>query len=173
MNFKIWLMVASFCAPLAIGQAPPNKPPGNKDPAIPNPQKTDVLRQLSTSFEEISQRSGRAVVQIFARSYVAGEDSEKGGGLLTAQNSSGSGIVMSPDGYILTNAHVVKGAHSLKVQLNVRAAAEAREQGDRTASRQLAATLVGVDRESDLALIKIDQRDLPYLVFGDSGTRLG
>src|SRR5438270_8319872 len=126
MNFKVGLMIASLCVHWAIAQGPVNRAPENKAPAVPNPEKTDVLRQLSTSFEEISQRSGRAVVQIFARSYVAGEDSEKGGGLLTAQNSSGSGILMSPDGYILTNAHVVKGAHSLKVQLNVRAAAEAR-----------------------------------------------
>jgi S1-C subfamily serine protease len=97
--------------------------------------------------------------------HVPAEDSDKSSGLLTAQSNSGSGTIMSPDRYILTNAHVVKGAHSLKVQLNVRTAAEAREQGDRAASRALAARLVGVDRESDLALIKIDQRDLPYVVF--------
>jgi len=168
MNLKMGLMVASLCAPLAIAQGIVDKPVEKNAPAIPNPQKTDVLRQLSTSFEEISQRSGRAVVQIFARSYVTTEDSDKGSELLTAQNSSGSGIIMSPDGYILTNAHVVKGAHSLRVQLNVRAAAEAREQGDRAASRALPGTLVGVDRESDLAVIRIDKKDLPYLMFGDS-----
>ncbi len=128
----------------------------------------DVLKELSTSFEEISQRSGRAVVQIFVRSYVTGESSENNGELLTAENSSGSGIVMSPDGYILTNAHVVKNAHSVKVQLNVRAEAEAREQGDRTYNRPITGTLVGVDRDTDLAVVKIDKKNLPYLVFGDS-----
>ncbi|HZS52806.1 MAG TPA: trypsin-like peptidase domain-containing protein [Bryobacteraceae bacterium] len=142
--------------------------PGQKAPATPNPQKMDVLRQLSGSFEEISQRSGRAVVQIFVRSYVTPDNSSNNNELLTAENSSGSGIILTPDGYILTNAHVVKNAHSVKVQLNVRAEAEAQQQGDHTLNRPLPGTLVGVDRESDLAVIKIDRTNLPYLQFGDS-----
>jgi serine protease Do len=128
----------------------------------------DVLKQLSASFEEVSQRSGRAVVQIFVRSYVPAESSPNGGELLTAQDSSGSGIIMSPDGYILTNSHVVKGAHSVRVQLNVRAEQTAREQGDRAMNRPLPGTVVGLDRDSDLAVIKIDKKNLPYLSFGDS-----
>jgi serine protease Do len=128
----------------------------------------DVLRQLSTSFEEISQRSGRAVVQIFVRSYVTPESSENNGELLTAENSSGSGILMTPDGYILTNAHVVKNAHSVKVQLNVRAEAEAREGGDRSLNRPINGAVIGIDRETDLAVLKIDRNNLPFLAFGDS-----
>ncbi|MBV9762180.1 MAG: trypsin-like peptidase domain-containing protein [Acidobacteriaceae bacterium] len=148
--------------------AAPGAAPNAVKPATPNPEKMDVLRQLSSSFEEISQRSGRAVVQIFARSYVTPDSSDNNGELLTAENSSGSGILMSPDGYILTNAHVVKNAHSLKVQLNVRTEAEARELGDRSLNRPLAGTLVGLDRDSDLAVIKIDRKNLPFLPFGDS-----
>ena len=139
-----------------------------KAPAAPNPQKMDVLKQLSASFEEVSQRSGRAVVQIFVRSYVTGENQENSGELLTAQNSSGSGIILSPDGYILTNAHVVKGAHSVKVQLNTAMEAEARKSGDFAFNRPIAGTLVGADRETDLAVVKIDRKNLPYLNFGNS-----
>jgi serine protease Do len=129
----------------------------------------DVLRQLSGSFEEISQRSGRAVVQIFVRSYATSDDSNNNSELLTAQNSSGSGIILTPDGYILTNAHVVKNAHSVKVQLNIRTEAEAQQQeGDRTLNRPLPGTLIGMDRESDLAVIKIDRTNLPYLQLGNS-----
>jgi serine protease Do len=131
-------------------------------------QKIDVLKELSGSFEEISQRSGRAVVQIFVRSYVTADNSDSGTELLSAENSSGSGVILSADGYILTNAHVVKGAHSVKVQLNIRAEAEAREQGDRSLNRPIAGTLVGIDRDSDLAVIKIAKTNLPYLTFGDS-----
>ncbi len=151
-----------------FAQQPPIKQVGNKPPAVPNPEKMGVLKQLSTSFEEISQHSGRAVVQIFVRSYITSEASENNGELLTAENSSGSGIILSPDGFILTNAHVVKNAHSVKVQLNIRAEAEVREQGDRTYNRAITGKLVGEDRESDLAVIKIDKQNLPYLVFGDS-----
>ena len=139
-----------------------------KAPAAPNPQKMDVLKQLSASFEEVSQRSGRAVVQIFVRSYVTGESQENSGELLTAQNSSGSGIILSPDGYILTNAHVVKGAHSVKVQLNTATEAEARKNGDLSLNRPLPGKLIGIDRDTDLAVVKIDRKNLPYLNFGNS-----
>ncbi len=168
------LALGGLCAGSTVAQqsapeqAQSGKPAESKPPALPNPQKMDVLKQLSTSFEEISQRSGRAVVQIFVRSYVTSEGSENNGELLTAENSSGSGILMSPDGYILTNAHVVKNAHSVKVQLNIRAEAEAQEQGDRSFKRPIDGKLIGVDRDTDLAVIKIDRTKLPYLVFGDS-----
>ena len=163
------LAVWALCVMGTFAQQSPERGSA-KAPATPNPEKMDVLRQLSTSFEEISQRSGRAVVQIFVRSYVTSEGAENNGELLTAENSSGSGIIMSPDGFILTNAHVVKNAHSVKVQVNVRAEAEAREQGDRSFNRPINGTLVGMDRDSDLALVKIDRKNLPYLEFGDSDT---
>ena len=169
------LSTVGVCRSMAQSTAPPaadEKPVQTtkadaKAPAAPSLQKTDVLRQLSKSFEEISAKSGRAVVQIFAHSYVA-EESESNGELLTAQNSSGSGIVMSPDGFILTNSHVVKGAHTLKVQLNVRTSAELRARGEKSLGRALPATLIGIDRETDLAVIKVEKKNLPYLQFGNS-----
>ncbi len=161
-------VLSGLCLGAAWGQDSTEHAAVAKKAATPNPEKMDVLKQLSSSFEEVSQRSGRAVVQIFVRSYVPTEASNSGGGLLTAEDSSGSGIILSPDGYILTNAHVVKGAHSVKVQLNVRAEAEKREQGDRSLNRPLTGTIIGLDHDSDLAVIKIDKKDLPYLTFGDS-----
>ena len=162
-----WLVYICFLFSFAMAQENVTTK-GKESLAEPNLQKTDVLRQLSSSFEEISQRSGRAVVQIFVRSYVPGDDSGSNGQLLTAQNSSGSGIIMSPDGFILTNAHVVKGAHSVRVQLNAGAKSEEHKAGERISSRPLTGTIVGVDRESDLAVVKVDERDLPFLEFGDS-----
>jgi serine protease Do len=137
-------------------------------PAAPRPQKMDILKQLSASFEEVTERSGRAVVQIFVRSYVTGDETTSNGELLTAQNSSGSGIILTSDGYILTNAHVVKGAHSVKVQLNNTLEAQARRNGDHTMSRPISGRIVGVDRDTDLAVIKIEKQNLPFLSFGNS-----
>jgi serine protease Do len=146
-----------FVAGCAVAQEP-------RLPAKPTPSRTGVLKELSSSFEDISDHAGRAVVQIFVRSYVAAEATSSDDDVLTAQNSSGSGIILSPDGYILTNAHVVKNAHSVKVRLNIRTEAES----GRTADRALAGTLIGIDHDSDLAVIKIDRKNLPYLEFGDS-----
>ncbi len=66
----------------------------------------------------------------------------------------GSGVVLSPDGYIVTNNHVVEGADAVEVTFNNKVIREA--------------TIVGTDPTSDLALIKVEGGDLDYLVFGDS-----
>ena len=60
-----------------------------KRPQMPLSGKTGVLQKLSSSFESISEHSGRAVVEIFARTYNPG-NSDNGGALLTSQNSSAS-----------------------------------------------------------------------------------
>ena len=70
------------------------------------------------------------------------------------QHGIGSGIIISPDGYIVTNNHVVDGAVQMKVTLNDR--------------RVLNAKLIGVDKLTDLAVIKVDAKDLPALSWGDS-----
>ena len=129
---------------------------------------TSALKDFSKTLEELSDRTGRSVVQIFVRSYVTNDSTDQVSDLLSKENSSGSGIIMSADGYILTNAHVVRGAHDVKVQLNIRMEKEAREQGDRSFNRPLTGTVVGIDRESDLAVVKIDKTNLPFLKFGDS-----
>ena len=66
----------------------------------------------------------------------------------------GSGVVISPDGYIVTNNHVVEGASKIEVTFN--------DKHKRTA------TIIGNDPSTDLALIKVDANDLEYLTFADS-----
>jgi serine protease Do len=70
------------------------------------------------------------------------------------QASSGSGVIVSPNGHIVTNLHVVAGAGAVEVQL-----------GD---GRSLPAAMVGADPLSDIAILKIEATDLKYLRFGDS-----
>ena len=126
------------------------------------------LKEFSRGLEELSARTGRSVVQIFVRSYVTAEDATQGTELLTKESSSGSGILLSADGYILTNAHVVRGARDVKVQLNIRTERAARQQGDRSLNRPITGRVVGIDRDSDLAVVKIEKTNLPFLSFGDS-----
>jgi len=66
----------------------------------------------------------------------------------------GSGVIISSDGYIVTNNHVVEGADKISVTFNNR--------------KELEAQVIGTDPTTDLALIKVDDKDLVYLSFGDS-----
>jgi serine protease Do len=70
------------------------------------------------------------------------------------EHGIGSGIIISPDGYIVTNNHVVDGAMQIKVTLHDR--------------RVMNAKLIGVDKLTDLAVIKVDAKDLPSIAWGDS-----
>jgi Do/DeqQ family serine protease len=72
----------------------------------------------------------------------------------------GSGVVLTPDGYIVTNNHVVEGADEVEVTFNNKV--------------KKTATIIGTDPTTDLALIKVDASDLEYLTFGDSdNVRIG
>ena len=76
------------------------------------------------------------------------------------QRSGGSGVIISPDGYIVTNNHVVEKASEVKVTLNDK--------------RSFTAKVIGTDPLTDVALIKIDATDLPNIPFGESDSlRLG
>jgi serine protease Do len=71
------------------------------------------------------------------------------------QRGVGSGFIISDDGYVLSNAHVVEGADEVTVTLTDR--------------REFKAKVLGADRRSDVALLKVDARNLPSLRMGDSG----
>lgn len=71
-----------------------------------------------------------------------------------SQEELGSGVVVSPEGYVLTNNHVVESAESIRVAL--------------ADGRQAAASIIGTDSETDLALLKIDLENLPVITLGDS-----
>jgi serine protease Do len=70
------------------------------------------------------------------------------------RQSTGSGVIISEDGYIVTNNHVVENADQLEVRLDD--------------NRRIQAELIGTDPDTDLALIKVDAGSLPYVDFGDS-----
>ncbi len=138
----------------------------------------DSLHQLSDSIESLSETVSPAVVQIFSTSYTLGDENSDSGdattmGLVTKQRSSGSGVILSADGYILTNNHVVRDARRVRVQL-----ASLPDEKDTSGSahprfhahgKLLEARVIGVDRVADLAVLKVDSSSpLPMLKLSDS-----
>jgi serine protease Do len=94
------------------------------------------------------------MVALSVRPSVVSINAIKDGSGRVEENGMGSGVIMSTDGFILTNQHVVRGADSILIQLHDR--------------RQFVATLVGEDESSDLALLKIEAPDLIPATWGDS-----
>ena len=125
--------------------------------------------EISLSFAPLVKEAAPAVVNIYARRVVQTRRSPfEGdpffGGLFRdfgaprprVQNSLGSGVIVSPDGFVVSNYHVVGQADDIRVVLNDRREYQAR-------------VLIG-DEESDLAILKIDADDMPFLELRDSDT---
>ena len=110
------------------------------------------------------QRQGRSMQGIDPFEFFFGDGFGFGNGYGQSQpreqKGSGSGVIIRPDGYIVTNNHVVSGATSINVTLND--------------NSQYEATVVGTDPATDVAIIKIDAQNLPAIPLGDSDQlRLG
>ena len=126
----------------------------------------DVLHQLNESIEDLVQRVSPTVVQILVTGYGAAEETERGQTelLVGRRRAIGSGVIVDPEGYIVTNAHVVNGAQSIEVLVPPPPAptgSGAATEGPQ--SRSYHARIVGTAREIDLAVIKIDGHGLPAL----------
>lgn len=151
-------VAALLAAPAAAGAQPAAAKPA---PSLPD---------LSAAFERLVDKVSPAVVQVFATAYTtpSAEDGPPTS-LVTTERTSGSGVVLDADGYIVTNAHVVEGAIRVQVEL-----ASAGGGGGpaksilRRRGRIVGAQIVAVDRETDLAVLKVEERNLPTLPLGDS-----
>lgn len=134
--------------------------------ASPSQRPPDALHQFNDSVEALVQRVAPSVVQIVVTGYGASQDTEQGqtSVVIGKQRSIGSGVIVDPEGYIVTNAHVVKGA--VKIDVIVPSAAP---EGNMSVLSQLGreqtydARVVGVARLIDLAVIKIEAHNLPAL----------
>ena len=125
--------------------------------------KTSYLLPQNTDFTVAAAKSVNAVVHIKTiigikpqnydnffgslRDYLYGQPQQ-------ALIAFGSGVVISPNGYIVTNNHVVDGADKIIVTFNNK--------------REMEANIIGTSPSTDLALIKVDAKDLPYLTYGNS-----
>lgn len=165
--FLIGLIVAGSLTPTPAHSAPERKG------AVVRPAKTSPAGPALASFADVADRINPAVVNIDAttrgsyrdRSPSAAPRSETPGQFGRApererqgpRRGAGAGFIIDPDGYILTNHHLVEDAERLTVRL--------------ADGRSLRAEAVGSDPDTDIALIKVSApRPLPYATLGDSDT---
>ncbi|MGH9613168.1 MAG: S1C family serine protease, partial [Bryobacteraceae bacterium] len=166
-----WLAGCYFLVAIglqAFGQTPEVKPAGQ---GVEEPKAAVSLGGLSASLEELTDRVGRSVVQIFANGFAPADSDDDSGdtSLLTKQRSTGSGVILSSDGYILTNAHVVQTAKRVQVRLpSHRERVGPNRSITPAVGPTIDAKIIGTDHETDLAVIKIERHDLPYLELGNS-----
>lgn len=132
-------------------------------PAEPPP----VLQQLNFAIEQLTARISPAVVQILVTGYGALEENSHGRtALVSRERAIGSGVIVDPDGYIITNAHVVEGAQTIHVALPMPSVDHPEQIAPIGKQRVVDARLVGLHKDTDLALLKIDQASLPTLSLG-------
>jgi serine protease Do len=158
-------------APLATAPAPVTAPPAVAGSVAPTPAATVTL----PDFTRIASQNGKAVVNIrvvgttkasmrggpqidpndpfyeFFRRF-QGPQYPRGGDVPVS--GAGSGFIVSPDGVILTNAHVVQGANEVTVKLHDR--------------REFRAKVLGSDQATDVAVLKIDANNLPVVPLGNA-----
>lgn len=130
------------------------------------PQTSPTLIQLNDALQQLAAKVSAGVVQVLVTGYgpLESAGSRNDTALIARQHAIGSGVIVDPDGYIMTNAHVVEGAYRIRVVLPIAAAAG---QGPVIESegrlRVLDAKLLGVHKDSDLALLKVNAHGLPTL----------
>jgi len=132
----------------------PNMIPSNYESAR-------VAAAENTDFTAVAEKSIHAVVHVKNMSTTSAKSNSlyeffygQSGSTERQVVGSGSGVIISSDGYIITNNHVIKNARKLEVTLNNK--------------ETYTAEVVGADESTDIALLKIDKSELPYLPFGDS-----
>ncbi|MGA7300339.1 MAG: trypsin-like peptidase domain-containing protein, partial [Candidatus Sulfotelmatobacter sp.] len=175
---QVCILILLSTTPLLSQQASPQKPAtpapapsaAEDKPAQEKPQArpdesaaaTAALLQLNNALEGLAAKVSPAVVQILVTGYgPAHEENRTQTALIVRQQVVGSGVIVDPSGYIMTNAHVVEGAQSIRVALPLpNDSGRPVPVGKR---HILPAKLIGVHKETDLALLKIDESDLPTL----------
>ncbi|WP_452600304.1 trypsin-like peptidase domain-containing protein [Pontimicrobium sp. MEBiC01747] len=120
---------------------------------------TNLTAMENISFVTAAEKTVNAVVHVknvtIGSKQITLQDLFMGRTQQRRQLGTGSGVIISPDGYIITNNHVIEGSEALSVTLNN--------------NKTFKAEIVGTDPKTDIALLKIEaDEDLPYTTFGDS-----
>ncbi|HVQ16441.1 MAG TPA: trypsin-like peptidase domain-containing protein, partial [Vicinamibacterales bacterium] len=113
------------------------------------------LADFDASIEALVRTVDPSVVQVFtsALTPVAGVVTDQSS-LVTTQRASGSGVIVDPEGYIVTNAHVVRGASRIRVEIPTTRSGQS-VLARRT--RVVPARVIGIDDETDLAVLRVEE----------------
>jgi len=137
--------------------------PANAQTARPH---ASALAEFSAAVEELCASVSPAVVQIEVKNRAAVDnDDNHQTGFFAKQSASGSGVIVDASGYIVTNAHVIEASRQIDVSV-----ADMSDPAKKDAHKHYAAKVVGLDKETDLAVLKIEADHLPTLSFLDSDT---
>jgi serine protease Do len=125
------------------------------------------LIDLSDSLQTVAAEVLPTVVEIVVTGYAPIDGSTRE--LLATRESGGSGVIVDPTGYIVTNAHVVEGARRVQVRLPAILTGAGSEGSILKPSGELVGAMVlGIDPETDLAVLKVQREGLPFLELADS-----
>ena len=168
------LLSLALLTGVTLGTITPLMSQESQQPAIPRAEgrradsrSSELLRQFNSSLEALVAKVSPAVVQIQASGLAPLQAGNKGGvAVIVRQRAIGSGVILDPDGYIMTNAHVVEGAQRVRVVLPVPPSPSLLELTPVGKREVLDAKVVGVHKDSDLALLKIDGHNFPTLALG-------
>jgi len=158
LTFGGWCALAALVSisPSARGQA----------------SRAEALQEFSGAIVGLADKVSPSVVQILVAGYGAAQESDDSGSqtslVLSRRRVVGSGVIVDGAGYIMTNAHVVSGAERIQVALLPPASGlQVLNPSERHHTRILDATVVGADKDTDLALIKVNTAGLPALGFAE------
>ena len=168
------LSILILCVALSTSFAAiPEAVPTSSVPAGAAEAGKDVVHQLNNAFAKVFETVAPSVViieiskkneisesspldDLFFQGPPDENNPRRNPGAPRSVQSEGSGFIMRPDGYIFTNFHVVEGADKIEVKLRD--------------GRNFPARVVGTDEKTDIAVVKIDAKDLPVVQLGDSDT---
>ncbi|MEO8067553.1 MAG: Do family serine endopeptidase [Flavobacteriales bacterium] len=154
--FALWIHGQFAAAPISSTSNLPTQ--AVRYVNLPGPGGTATM---AVDFTEAAERTVNAVVHVTTETMVSQEDpfqqfywGYRAPQQQRPQQGAGSGVIISDDGYIVTNNHVVEGADKIQVHLNDK--------------RMLDARVIGRDPSTDIALLKVDASDLPFMPYGNS-----
>ena len=158
MHPRRWLVLLAFVVSTpALAQLPDfTRLVEDQGAAVVNISTTQAARRAGGAVPQVPGIEDEEVLEFFRRFVPRpgpGQPGQGGGGARPESRSLGSGFIISADGYILTNAHVVESADEINVRL--------------TDKREFKAKVIGLDKRTDLAVIRIEGASLPVVRFGD------